>query len=305
MKLVTIEAGPTGKPGALLENGDILDLAQAAQAAGGELPGSVAGILEGGEKTLDEVRRLVSEAAQSDAVLPGGTTKLLAPIPRPNLVMSAGSNYGAHLKEMGDAAPPPHPFAFIKCAASITGPGWPIQVPPQCPGMVDYEGEFTIVFGRVCHDVSEADALDYVAGYTIVNDVSARDWIVDIRKAETNQEFLNGWFRNLMGKQLPGFSPMGPCVVTKDEIADPHDLEIGTVLNGQTMQSSNTNDLIYGVPELVSYLSKWYKFMPGDLITTGSPPGVGVGRKPPVFMKPGDLVEVTVQGIGTLSNPLV
>ena len=108
-----------------------------------------------------------------------------------------------------------------------------------------------------------------------------------------------------MGKQLPGFSPMGPCVVTKDEIADPHDLEIGTVLNGQTMQSSNTNDLIYGVPELVSYLSKWYKFMPGDLITTGSPPGVGVGRKPPVFMKPGDLVEGTVQGIGTLSNPLV
>ncbi|MDP6173117.1 MAG: fumarylacetoacetate hydrolase family protein, partial [Rhodospirillales bacterium] len=246
------------------------------------------------------------EKMHSDgALIALADAKLQAPIPKPDLIMSAGSNYGAHLKEMGDAAPPPHPFAFIKCAASVTGSGCPILVPAQCPSMVDYEGEFTVVFGRDCHNVSEEQAYDYVGGYTIVNDVSARDWIVDIRQAESNQEFLNGWFRNLMGKQLPSFSPMGPCVVTKDEISDPHDLDVSTMLNGETMQSSNTSDLIYGVPELVSYLSKWYKFSAGDMITTGSPPGVGIGRKPPVFMKPGDLVEVTLEGIGTLSNPLV
>ncbi len=280
------------------------------------VPDTVAAILAAGEKGLDAARGIIAavqeapeaarEKLRADGVLSAAAqTKLLAPIPRPNLILSAGSNYRAHLKEMGDAAPPSHPFAFIKCAASISGSGWPIRIPPQCPSMVDYEGEFTVVFGRVCHNVSEAEALDYVAGYTIVNDVSARDWISDIRQAESNQEFLHGWFRNLMGKQFPSFTPMGPCLVTKDEIDHPGDLNISTVLNGQIMQSSNTSDLIYGVPELVSYLSKWYEFMPGDLITTGSPPGVGVGRKPPVFMKPGDLVEVTVQGIGTLSNPVV
>lgn len=317
MKLLTIDAPPRGHAAVLL--GDhVLDLAAAREAgsAASWMPTTVRRILEAGEEGLEIVRRYIGhvESAtegerdrlrETGALRPFTSTPLLAPIPDPWFILSAGMNYGRHLAEMGNTPKPAHPTAFIKLQSSLTGSGKPIVIPPQCPDRVDYEGEFTVVMGRACHDVAEEDALDYVAGYTICNDVSARDWIPEIRAAEGPFGAIHAWERNIMGKNLPTFTPCGPVVCTADEIADPHDLQLTTTLNGEVMQSTKTDDLIYDVPQIISYFSKWYRFQPGDLITTGSPSGVGVGRDPQVFMKPGDLVEVEVEGIGKLSNPLV
>ena len=147
--------------------------------------------------------------------------------------------------------------------------------------------------------------MDYVAGYTIVNDVSARNWVGGTKMAKQPMDAVHSWTRNLMGKQLPTFCPMGPVLVTRDEIADPHELKLTTTLNGEVMQSANTNDLVFQLPELIAYFSQWYQFLPGDVITTGSPGGVGFARDPQVFMKAGDVVAITVDGVGTLSNPIV
>ena len=214
-------------------------------------------------------------------------------------------NYGRHLAEMGDTPIPAHPAGFIKTRDSLLGSSKAITVPPQCPDMIDYEGEFCFVFGKECHAVSEEDAMDYVAGYTVANDVSARDWIPDIKSGEPPFGPIHGWERNIMGKNLPGFTPCGPFVVTKDEIANPHDLHLQTRLNGEVMQDTKTDDLIFKLPEIISYYSQWYRFRPGDLVTTGSPSGVGIGRNPPIFMKSGDTVEIELEGVGTLKNTLV
>jgi 2-keto-4-pentenoate hydratase/2-oxohepta-3-ene-1,7-dioic acid hydratase in catechol pathway len=242
--------------------------------------------------------------ACSAAVTAFAETRFAPPIPNPWLVFSVGMNYGRHLAEMGGTPRPAHPAGFIKTRDSLLGSGKAITVPPQCPDMIDYEGEFCFVFGRECHNVSEADAMDYVVGYTIANDVSARDWIPDIKAGEPPFGPIHGWERNVMGKNLPGFTPCGPVMVTKDEIADPHDLHLQTRLNGEIMQDTRTDDLIFKLPEIISYYSKWYRFRPGDFVTTGSPAGVGIGRNPPVFMKAGDTVEVELEGVGTLTNTL-
>ena len=170
--------------------------------------------------------------------------------------------------------------------------------------MIDYEGEFTFVVGRTCHRVSVDEALECIGGYTICNDISARDWVGEVFGAEGTFGAIQAWERNIMGKQLPGFTPCGPVVVTADEIADPHDLQLTTTLNGEIVQSTKTDDLIYGVGEILSYFSRWYRFEPGDLVTTGSPAGVGFGREPKLFMRPGDRIEVEIEGIGRLSNTL-
>ena len=146
--------------------------------------------------------------------------------------------------------------------------------------------------------------MDYVVRYTIANDVSARDWIPDIKKGEPPFGPIHGWERNIMGKNLPGFTPCGPVIVTKDEIADPYDLHLQTRLNGEVMQDTKTDDLIFKIPEIVAYYSQWYRFRPGDFVTTGSPSGVGVGRDPQVFMHAGDTVEIELEGVGTLVNTL-
>jgi 2-keto-4-pentenoate hydratase/2-oxohepta-3-ene-1,7-dioic acid hydratase in catechol pathway len=170
--------------------------------------------------------------------------------------------------------------------------------------MIDFEGEFTFVFGKPCHNVSEAEAMSYVGGYTICNDVSARNWAPEFFAAKGNFEAIHSWERNIMGKLLPSFTPCGPVMVTADEIKDPHDLQLTTTLNGQVMQSTKTDDLIFKLPAQIAYFSKWYRFSPGDLVTTGSPSGVGFGRNPKVFMKAGDTIEVEIEGIGKLSNKL-
>lgn len=318
MKLLTIDAPPVGRPGALTADGEVLDLLGAADGHGLArwLPSTVRAILEAGAPGLDVVAAILARVDAADGgeaerlraagtLRPFAATPLLAPVPEPRLILSAGLNYRRHLAEMDGTPAPPRPTAFIKAQSSLTGSGKPVVVPPQCPDRIDYEGEFTVVIGRCCHNVGEDEALDYVAGYTIVNDVSARDWIPEFRAAEGTFPALQAWERNIMGKNLPTFSPCGPVIATADEIADPHDLQLTTRLNGEVMQSTRTDDLIHGVPRIIAYFSQWYALQPGDLITTGSPSGVGFGRDPQVFMKPGDVIEVEVEGIGTLSNRLV
>jgi 2-keto-4-pentenoate hydratase/2-oxohepta-3-ene-1,7-dioic acid hydratase in catechol pathway len=193
---------------------------------------------------------------------------------------------------------PGHPHAFIKNANAVIGPGEPIRLPRQCPGMVDFEGEFSIVIGRRCHNVTAKEAKSYIGGYTTINDVSARDW--NPAKGGTPD-----WDMIHMGKQLPTFCPLGPAVVTAEEIPDPDCVRLVTRLNGEVMQDANTDDLVFPIAQIIAYFSRWYPFAPGDVITTGTPSGVGFARRPPVFLKAGDVVSVCVEPIGELSNPVV
>jgi acylpyruvate hydrolase len=318
MKLATIERGENHGHIAVVMGGDeLLDL-MALRAVADEakaVPDQMRELLARGAGGLAAVQSCIDRvAAMSDAEREGlrqseilqawDSVSFLPPVPNPTIILSVGMNYHAHLKEMQNSPALPYPPAFLMTHPALNGAGRPIIVPPQCPDMIDFEGELCFVFGRTCHNVSEEDAMDYVAGYTIANDVSARDWVAPIFAADGTFEAISAWDRNLLGKQLPTFCPCGPVIVTKDEIADPHNLQLTLTLNGEVMQSSKTDDLIFNLPQMISYFSQWYRFSPGDIVTTGSPPGVGAGRKPPVYMKPGDVVEVEIEGIGKLSNPI-
>ena len=309
-----------GQAGVLLSTGEVLDLslARSSFSLTRWIPDSVQSILEGGEEGLEIVHRLVNEVEEATeskreglrergVLLPFATTPLLAPVPQPTLIFSAGGNYASHQEEMEGmrSQKPAHPEGFIKSTTAVTGSGAPIILPRQFPDMVDFEGEFSLVFGRVCHNVDAEDAMDYVAGYTIINDVSARNWAEGTIDAKNPLEAVRAWRLNTMGKQFPTFCPMGPVLVTRDEIADPHSLNLTTTLNGKVMQSANTSDLLFRLKELIAYFSQWYKFQPGDVMSTGTPSGVGFGRSPKIFMKAGDVVSIQVDGIGTLSNPIV
>lgn len=315
MKITTIDTYNGGHVGVLIDGETILDVTAFAAVwpTARLIPNSVRGVLEAGEAALDLLKRCVDDAHHSNdadrlrerAILrPVAETPLLAPIPDPRFILSVGMNYGRHLEEMSGTPTPTHPAAFIKTQDTLTGSGKPITVPPQCPDMIDYEGELCFVFGKECHNVEAEGAMDYIAGYTIANDVSARDWVGEVFGSNSAFGGIHAWERNIMGKQLPGFTPCGPVMVTKDEIADPHDLQLTTTLNGEVMQSTKTDDLIFKLPEIIAYFSKWYRFHPGDVVTTGSPAGVGLGRTPPVFMKAGDTIEIEIEGIGKLSNTL-
>jgi 2-keto-4-pentenoate hydratase/2-oxohepta-3-ene-1,7-dioic acid hydratase in catechol pathway len=282
MKLVTVEIDRQPRAGIL--QGEEIALFAA----------SLKEILASGKdpRTLAGKQRIAAKGA-----------KLLAPIPDPGLVLSVGMNYHEHLKEMKTPVPE-KPAAFTKSVASIIASGEPIRLPASNPDMLDWEGEFSVVIGKPCHRVTASQALDYVAGYTLVNDVSARDWVAPIFKAQGIMGPIHAWEHNLLGKMFPTFCPMGPCIATRDEIPDPADVRIQTRLNGAVMQDASTDDLVFSVVQLIEYYSRFYLFKPGDVITTGSPSGVGFGRNPKVFMKPGDVVEVEVKEIGILRNPI-
>ncbi len=316
MHLVTLNAAGRATPGAVAGE-DIVDLgaAGAVLPAARLMPQSVRGILEAGEAALALAKSIVDqvlsdrgslrEQLRSRAALVGAAeAKLFAPLPDPGLILAAGLNYHAHLREMKDTPIPEKPASLYKSSAAVIGPGAPIVPPREWADMVDWEGEFSAVFGRHCHRVKAAEALDYIAGYTLINDVSARNWVRDVFSAQGTFGPILAWEHNILGKQFPTFCPMGPAIATRDEIPDPGKVNITTTLNGQVMQSACTDDLIFGLPQLIEYYSQFYRFRPGDMITTGSPAGVGFGRKPQVFMKPGDVVAVTVKEIGTLSNPI-
>ena len=315
MKLVTIDSPPSGRIGALLASGEILDIARARHVGTIEawIPLPVREVLCGGAAGMDAVRRVVDRAEQSNgtererlveagAFLPA-STRLLAPIPDPGMIVSTGMAYRSHLAEMKTAAPK-NPSGFIKVREAITGPGAPIILPPQAADMVDFEGEFSCVIGAPCHNATPEEAMRCVAGYTIINDVSARDWVEAAITPKEPQAAAAGWRLNHLGKQFPTFSPMGPVMLVREGDAAAPDLQLTTRLNGKVMQSARTGDLIFSVGETIAWFSRWYRFMPGDIVTTGSPDGVGYARNPKVFMKHGDVVEVEVEGIGVLSNPI-
>ncbi len=219
--------------------------------------------------------------------------KQLAPI-EPRDIICIGLNYRKHAAE-GNQAIPEYPVVFMKNLGTVQNPGDPIILPRRLRSdAVDYECELAVVIGRECYNVPKAKALDYVLGYTCANDVSARDW--QIQKGGTQ------WCR---GKTFATFCPLGPWIVTRDEIPNPNALSIKTVLNGQTMQDWNTNDMIFDVPTLIEFLSGSTRLLPGTVILTGTPHGVGAARKPPVFLKPGDNVTIEIGSIGSLTNPVV
>jgi acylpyruvate hydrolase len=278
----------------VIDGEDIVDI----NANDRSLPPTVKGILEA--NGLARVRKVLKSKKHR---APRRRAKLLPPIPNPGLLLSVGMNYHEHLKEMKTPVPE-KPAAFTKSVASIIASGQPILLPASNPDMVDWEGELTVVIGKGGHRIPAAKALDHVAGYTIVNDVSARDWVAPIFSSTGIMGPIHAWEHNLLGKMLPTFCPMGPCLATKDEVPDPDNVRIVTRLNGQVMQDANTDDLVFSVAKLIEYYSQFYRFQPGDCITTGSPSGVGFGRNPKVFMKAGDTIEVEVSGIGVLSNPV-
>ena len=312
MQLVTIDNIRGGSPGARLQSGEIMQLAKAGATGTLEawLPGSIAGILEGGAAAMDLVRRMVERvearsedqraALRNDGTILPMDTRLLAPIPNPRLIVAAGLAYKGHLAEMAGTPAPAHPTAFMKSPTSVSAPGAYLKLPTQANSAVDYEGELACVFGRLCHNVSAAEALSYLAGYTAANDLSARDWAKQVWAATEPWEARLTWEVNIMGKQLPGFTALGPVLTTVDEIPDPTVLNLFTRLNDKTMQSASISDLIFPIAETISFMSRWYTFTPGDILLTGTPAGVGIGRKPPVFVRDGDTLEVEIDRIGTL-----
>jgi len=223
---------------------------------------------------------------------PASVRKVLAPV-APVAIWCIGQNYRAHAAEVGMSAGE-YPVAFMKSVNTLQHPGDPILVPSSAgTNELDYEGELVVVIGKACKDVSRERALDYVAGYVCGNDVSARDW--QLKKGGTQ------WCR---GKSFDSFAPIGPCLVTPDEIPNPNALRIQTIVNGRTMQDGNTADMIRDVPALIEFLSQSTTLLPGTLIFTGTPHGVGMAQKPPLWLKPGDEVSVTIEKIGTLTNPV-
>jgi 2-keto-4-pentenoate hydratase/2-oxohepta-3-ene-1,7-dioic acid hydratase in catechol pathway len=228
--------------------------------------------------------------ATDRAVRPG---KILAPVSPVN-ILAIGLNYRRHAAEGGKGVPE-RPMLFLKSTSSLQNPGDPIELPRRLRSdEVDFECELAVVIGSACKNATRESALDYVLGYTAANDVSARDW----------QNRLNGG-QFCQGKSFDTFCPLGPVLVTRDEIPHPNALRIGTTLNGESMQDWNTNDMVFDVPALIEFLSGSKTLLPGTVILTGTPHGVGFARKPPVFMRAGDTVTVEIEGIGALTNPVI
>jgi 2-keto-4-pentenoate hydratase/2-oxohepta-3-ene-1,7-dioic acid hydratase in catechol pathway len=223
---------------------------------------------------------------------PADVRKLLAPVV-PTNILCIGLNYRRHAEE-GKAAIPEFPVLFFKSTSALQHPGDPIQIPRHLASEeVDYECELAVVIGRPCKNVSRDHALEYVLGYTCANDVSARDWQ---RNGGGGQ-----WCR---GKTFDTFAPLGPCLVTAEDIPNPNSLAIRTIIGGEALQDWNTNDMIFDVPALIAFLSGSTTLLPGTVILTGTPHGVGFARKPPRWLRPGDQVSIEIEKIGTLTNPV-
>jgi acylpyruvate hydrolase len=280
MRLVSFDSG-AGPRAALLRDGLVYDIRGDAFAGVRAEDRTIEGLLASG--LLEKVEAI------EKAGVPVDTVRLLQPLSRPGKIICIGLNYRAHAEEQG-IEPPQTPTFFAKFTTSLTAPGTTVPLPPWSR-RVDYEAEVAFVVGRRCKDVSEADALDHVAGYTLFNDLSARDYQV-----KTPQ-----W---MPGKTFDGAAPFGPALVTPDE-AGPHDaIEIALHLNGEEMQRSSTADLVHSVPALVAYLSMLMTLEPGDVVATGTPGGVGSMRDPKVWLKPGDEVVISSPQLGVLETRL-
>lgn len=277
-------AAADGAPRLGVVTGDhVVDLARAAP----DLPGDVGELLALGPAGLDAAAR-AAEASGAGVALEEVT--LLAPVPRPGKLLAVGLNYADHVAETG-LETPEFPLVFAKMPSCVTGPYDPIER-PVVSDRLDYEGELAFVIGRRCRHVSRADAPSVIAGYTILDDVSVRDW-----QMRTSQ-----W---ILGKSFDTHGPMGPWLVTGDELGDPHALAIRTLVNGEVRQESNTRHLIFDCFGLVETLSQVFTLEPGDVVATGTPGGVGNAMRPPRFLAPGDTVRIEIEGIGEIENPVV
>ncbi|UTR11933.1 fumarylacetoacetate hydrolase family protein [Evansella sp. LMS18] len=240
---------------------------------------------------VKEVMKAVQEGNNQDFSYPLSEVKLHAPIPRPRKnILCVGKNYREHAIEMGSAADiPEHPMLFSKLPTTVTGPEKTILNHQHVTSCLDYEGELALIIGKEGKDISRDEALNYVFGYTILNDVTARD------RQKRHKQYL-------LGKSLDTSCPMGPYITHSSAVPDPHSLAIETKVNGEVRQSSNTEKFIFDIPEIISVISAGTTLEPGDIIATGTPAGVGNGFKPPRFLQPGDRIEITVEGLGCLRN---
>jgi len=286
-------AGPNGQArvGALTDKG-LVDLRTAARNSGvaSDVFADMIAFLAGGEPAASEAQRLIKEPPQGSIVSMAGI-RLLPPVPRPGKIIAIGLNYRDHQIESGAKEAPKLPMIFAKFTTSIAAAEEPIVIPVGDP-QVDYEAEMAVVVGKKGKAIPEAKALEYVAGYMPLNDVSARAW----------QFADKQWVR---GKSCDSFCPTGPYLTTRDEIANPHALAIQARVNGATLQDSNTSKMIFQVPQLIAHISASITLEPGDIIATGTPEGVGAFRTPPIFLKPGDVVEIEIEKLGVLRNPVV
>ena len=241
-------------------------------------------------KQLERDAKARADARDKGLLVPRQDAYWHAPVPRPGKIVCIGLNYRDHAAESGLAVPD-KPVVFSKFSSCVISPGEEVVIPTTSE-KVDYEAELAVVIGRHAKHVSADRAYEYVLGYTAFNDVTARDF-----------QFGDGQWQR--GKSCDTFAPMGPTIVTTDEIPDPHTLRISLKLNGNMMQDSNTNQLIFGIPQLIEFITASTTLEPGDVIATGTPAGVGFARKPPVFLKPGDVMDVTIEKIGGLGHPVV
>jgi len=254
------------------------------------VPGTMDGLLAGGPGAFDLLRQNWLDRGSAVQSLDIGELELLAPVPRPGKIVAVGLNYRGHAAEQ-NREPPDHPVLFAMFNTAVTGHGAEIRWSPRLTQAVDYEAELAVVIGRSCRRVESDSALDHVAGYTCLNDISARDL------QYSDKQFVRA-------KSLDTFCPMGPWLVTADEIPDPQALQLRCLVSGEVMQDGSTSDMVFSVAELVSFCSQAFTLEPGDVIATGTPSGVGHARTPPEFMKPGDVMETEIEGIGMLRNTI-
>lgn len=281
MKFVTFRRNGSAEPG-VISGGEVVAIRQAGFH-------DLLSITGGGREALKRVEQWSLKPPQSE-ILPLRSVQLLAPVPRPPKIICVGLNYRDHAIE-SKMEIPKVPTIFSKYATAVIGPGESIVLPRNST-KPDYEAEFAFVIGKSGRHIPAAEWQEHVFGYTIVNDVSARDF----------QMATSQW---MMGKTFDTFCPMGPYLVTADEIADPHALDISMTINGEVLQSSNTCNLIFPIPDLIAYLSSVFTLESGDIVSTGTPAGVGAGKTPPRWLKSGDDVVVRVAGLGELRNPVV
>jgi 2-keto-4-pentenoate hydratase/2-oxohepta-3-ene-1,7-dioic acid hydratase in catechol pathway len=295
MKFVTFDANGQERLGAVDAKRGILDLKKASSA----LPGDMIALIEDGEGALSEAKKVFEAAKDKGEWLPfSASTKLYAPIPHPRKnIFCIGRNYKLHIEEGARARNlpvkfPPVPEIFSKPFTTVVGPEAGVLRHAKNTTQLDYEVELAVVIGKQARDVSQGQAMDHVFGYTVFNDVTARD----------KQQAHGQWFK---GKSFDTFGPMGPCIVTKDEFGDPSGHRITLRVNGETRQDSNTSDLLFGVPAIIESVCASLTLHPGDVIATGTPSGVALGMTPQKFLNVGDVMEAEVEGIGVLRNRIV
>ncbi len=304
MKLATFERSGEARLGALLDGDRIVDLAAAAAGTAQErlFSGGLVALLDAGEEGLAAARAIVA-APPAAAICPLADVRLLAPLRYPRKLFCLAGNYAAHILESGkdfSEKDKVTPRVFMKPpTTTVIGTGDPIRIPPVGQA-IDWEAEMAVVIGRRGKAIPAEQALEYVAGYTVINDVSERALKIRDRAESAEWDKFFDW---LNGKWLDTFAPMGPWMVTADEIPDPQRLAVTLDVNGQRMQTGNTGQMIFSVADLVSYISQIIALEPGDCIATGTPAGVGHGRG--IHLKPGDVVRVEIESIGVIENPVV